>query len=154
MPDPEANDGAPDPEAPDGAPGPVPDPGAPGAPPGRTPPREDEVPPASARSRDLVRGRRRAPRAPDPAGRRHHMGSVPDRMPVLRPDGSRGTTRTSVVQLTAATAHRLEQLEAELDGEMRALAVEGRYEEAAWTRDELAAVRAEQERRRPGSGTG
>ncbi|WP_298988563.1 hypothetical protein [uncultured Pseudokineococcus sp.] len=75
------------------------------------------------------------------------MGAVPERMPVLRPDGSRGTTRTSVVQLTAATAHRLEALEAELDAEMRALAAEGRYEEAAWSRDELAAVRGERARR-------
>jgi len=113
-------------------------------------PREpgDALPPASGRARDLVRGRRRAPRTPDPAGRRHHMGSVPDRMPVLRPDGSRGTTRTSVVQLTAATPHRLEQLEAELDAEMRDLAAEGRYEEAAWARDELVAAREEISRRR------
>ena len=79
------------------------------------------------------------------------MGSVPERMPVLRPDGSRGTTRTSVVQLTAATPHRLEQLEAELEAEMRALAVEGRYEEAAWARDELVAAR-EEIRRRGGRG--
>lgn len=76
------------------------------------------------------------------------MGDVPDRMPVLRPDGSRGTTRTSVVQLTAATLHRLRALEAELDAEMRDLATEGRYEEAAWARDELAAARGELERRR------
>lgn len=124
-------------------------------PPDEDPPAQDgprgasgEVPSASGRARDLVRGRRRAPRTPDPAGRRHHMGSVPDRMPVLRPDGSRGTTRTSVVQLTAATPLRLEQLEAELEAEMRALAAEGRYEEAAWARDELAAARGEIERRR------
>ncbi|GAA2019287.1 hypothetical protein WDZ16_13510 [Pseudokineococcus marinus] len=105
------------------------------------------LPAGAGRARDLVRGRRRAARSPDPGGRRHHMGAVPERMPVLRPDGSRGTTRTSVVQLTAATAHRLEALEAELDAEMRALAAEGRYEEAAWSRDELAAVRGERARR-------
>lgn len=127
--------------------------GSPGDPASEEPapePREPggDLPPASGRARDLVRGRRRAPRAPDPAGRRHHMGTVPDRMPVLRPDGSRGTTRTSVVQLTAATPHRLEQLEAELEAEMRTLAAEGRYEEAAWARDELTAARGEIARRR------
>ncbi|MEJ5945447.1 hypothetical protein WDZ17_09100 [Pseudokineococcus basanitobsidens] len=107
----------------------------------------DAASPTTGRARDLVRGRRRAPRRPDPGGRRHHMGDVPDRMPVLRPDGSQGTTRTSVVQLTAATPYRLHALEAELDAEMRDLAGQGRYEEAAWARDELAAVRGELERR-------
>ncbi|WP_299036026.1 hypothetical protein [uncultured Pseudokineococcus sp.] len=148
-------------DGPAGPDGPAPPPDGPAPPPdGPAPPPDgdgaqpdppepaDAVPPAGGRARDLVRGRRRAPRTPDPAGRAHHMGSVPDRMPVLRPDGSRGTTRTSVVQLTAATPHRLEQLEVELEAEMRGLAAEGRYEEAAWARDELAATRGEVERRR------
>ncbi|MEJ5913199.1 hypothetical protein [Pseudokineococcus sp. 1T1Z-3] len=111
--------------------------------------RDDEATPSSpGRARDLVRGRRRPPRTPDPGGRRHHMGDVPERMPVLRPDGTAGTTRTSVVQLTAATVRRLKDLEAELDAEMRTMAADGRYEEAAWARDELAAARDELARRR------
>ncbi|WP_123378881.1 hypothetical protein [Pseudokineococcus lusitanus] len=109
------------------------------------PPEDDRPadPTPAPSARDLVRGRRRAPRRADPGGRQHHIGDAPARMPVLRPDGTTGTTRTSVVQLRSAHAARLAALEAELEAEMRAEAAAGRYEEAAVARDELAAVRAE-----------
>lgn len=121
---------------PPGGPGPADD-----APPADGDGAADPTPAPSAR--DLVRGRRRAPRRADPGGRQHHIGDAPARMPVLRPDGTTGTTRTSVVQLRSAHAARLAALEAELEAEMRTEAAAGRYEEAAVARDELAAVRAE-----------
>lgn len=109
------------------------------------------LPTGSGRARELSRGRRRPRPGPDRGGRRHHLGAVPERMPVLLPDGTVGETRTSVVQLTAAMPDRLRELEAELEAEMRTEAAAGRYEAAARCRDELAAVRGELERRGLGS---
>ena len=91
--------------------------------------------------------RRRVRARVNDAGRVHHIGTAPDVMPVLGPDGTVGTTRTSVIQLRHRTDRQLTTLADQLLAEMGAAAAALDYEQAAHLRDELANVRAEQGRR-------
>lgn len=68
-------------------------------------------------------------------------------MSVLRPDGSRGTTRTSPIQLADRNDTRLQQLLDELVTAMGRAAADLDFERAAHLRDEVAAARAETARR-------
>lgn len=80
-------------------------------------------------------------------GRRHHIGDAPDVMSVLRPDGTRGTTRTSPIQLADRNGARLQHLLDELLADMGRAAADLDFEGAAHLRDEVAAARAEIARR-------
>lgn len=80
-------------------------------------------------------------------GRRHHIGAVPEFMPVWRPDGTIGRTRTTPAQLSDRSVPRLQALLAELEREMAHAAEELEFEQAGYLRDEVAAVRAELARR-------
>jgi excinuclease UvrABC helicase subunit UvrB len=91
--------------------------------------------------------RRRVRARVNDAGRVHHIGTAPELMPVLRPDGTAGTTRTSLIQLRHRTDLQLTSLADLLVTEMGAAAAALDYEQAAHLRDELANVRAEQARR-------
>ena len=64
-------------------------------------------------------------------------------MPVFGPDGPAQPTRTSAVQLAAATLTELERLHAVIVAEMTAASVALDFEEAARLRDEAAAAHAE-----------
>ncbi len=68
-------------------------------------------------------------------------------MNVIRPDGTRGTTRTSPIQLADRNDARLDQLVDELVADMQRAAVALDFEGAAHLRDEVAAARAEVARR-------
>jgi hypothetical protein len=104
------------------------------------------VPTGSGRARDL--SRRSTPRTPAAeTGRRHHIGAVPELMPVMRPDGTVAMSRTTPVQLADRTPLQLVRLEGRIEAEMRTAAESLDFETAAFLRDELAAVRAEQARR-------
>ena len=98
------------------------------------------------RARDLSRTRTVRPRVTD-TGRRHHIGSAPAVLPVLREDGSVGATHTSRGQLADLTERQLTRLADRLESEMRRAAAAADYEEAADRRDEVAAVRQELQRR-------
>jgi excinuclease UvrABC nuclease subunit len=74
-------------------------------------------------------------------------------MQVLRPDGTVGTTRTSAVQLADKSTAALGLLADQLAAQMAAAAAALDFEEAAHLRDEVAAVRAELDRR-VGGGAG
>jgi excinuclease UvrABC helicase subunit UvrB len=73
-------------------------------------------------------------------------------LPLLRPDGTIGTTRTSPIQLTDKPVSGLERLAAQLAAEMTAAAAALDFELAAQLRDEAAAVRGELDRRMGGGG--
>ncbi len=98
------------------------------------------------RARDLSRTRSTRRRSAD-TGRRHHIGDAPDVMNVIRPDGTRGTTRTSPIQLADRNDARLDQLVDELVADMERAAAALDFEGAAHLRDEVAAARAEVARR-------
>ena len=68
-------------------------------------------------------------------------------MPVFGPDGPARPTRTSAVQLAAATLTELERLHVVIVAEMTAASVALDFEEAARLRDEAAAAHAEMARR-------
>ena len=108
--------------------------------------RQQPPPATSGRARDLSRARRPRPKARE-TGRRHHIGDAPAVMSVLRPDGSVGTTRTSPVQLADRNDAQLARLGEDLAQDMARAAAAMEFEEAAHLRDEVAAVRTEQERR-------
>ena len=108
--------------------------------------RQQPPPATTSRARDLSRARRPRPKPPE-TGRRHHIGDAPAVMSVLRPDGSVGTTRTSPVQLADRNDAQLVRLGEDLARDMARAAAAMEFEDAAHLRDEVAAVRAEQERR-------
>lgn len=68
-------------------------------------------------------------------------------MNVIRPDGTRGTTRTSPIQLADRNDARLQRLVDELVADMGRAAAAMDFEQAAHLRDEVAAARAEVSRR-------
>ena len=115
------------------------------------PPSSQSLPPSPAPSmtgqaRALTRPRALKRRLPD-TGRRHHLGATPARMPVFGPDGPAQPTRTSAVQLAAATLTELERLHEVIVAEMTEASVALEFEEAARLRDEAAAAHAELSRR-------
>ena len=99
------------------------------------------------RAREL--SRRRTTRLPLPdTGRRHHIGSAPTELTVLRDDGSSGRTRTSPIQLADQTDAQLAKLAAQIESEMRRAADALNFELAAHLRDEAAATHSELQRRK------
>lgn len=80
-------------------------------------------------------------------GRRHHIGAVPEWMPVWRADGTIGRTRTSPVQLADRSLAQLEALLPQLETEMAEAVAELEFEQAGYLRDDADAVRAEIARR-------
>jgi hypothetical protein len=111
-----------------------------------TPPPEPVVPPGSGRGRELSRTRK-ARSAPVETGRRHHLGSAPELMPVWLPDGSIITTRTSTAQLADQNPAQLNRLLSRMHNEMATAAAELDFEQAAHVRDEITVVEAELARR-------
>ena len=104
---------------------------------------EDEQRPSA---RDLVRKRSRTYRRPE-TGRHHHMGTAPELQPLLGEEGA-SYVGTSPVQLASRTVAQLAEQHARLTREMAAAAADLEFERAAALRDDLAAVEAEQARRR------
>ncbi len=104
----------------------------------------DDQPPG--RARELTRRPSPRPVTHD-TGRRHHIGSAPPVLAVLRPDGTTGITRTAPVQLIDQPAAALDRLAAELAQEMAAAADVLDFEGAAHLRDEIRAVQDEVARR-------
>ena len=124
--------------------------GATGDPPPGTPPTGSEPPGRGrppSRARDLSRTRSAARRRTADTGRRHHIGNAPAVMSVLRPDGTRGTTRTAPIQLADHNDAQLQHLLDELVADMGRAAAALDFEGAAHLRDEVAAARAEVARR-------
>ena len=98
----------------------------------------------SGRGRDLSRRGSPRPKLAE-TGRRHHIGAVPELMPVFRPDGTVVMSRTTPVQLADRTPLQLERLAARLEADMAAAVASLDFEAAAFLRDELRAVVTEQE---------
>ncbi len=96
--------------------------------------------------RELSRARP-ARRSSADTGRRHHIGAVPEFMPVWRPDGSVGRTRTSPAQLADRTVNQLARLVTLLEQEMAASAADLDFEQAGHLRDEASVAREELARR-------
>ncbi len=71
-------------------------------------------------------------------------------MNVIRPDGTRGTTRTSPIQLADRNDAQLQRLVEELAAHMGRAAAAMDFEQAAHLRDEVTAARAELARRAGG----
>ena len=112
---------------------------------------DGRLPAGSGRARNLV-GRRRQRKPPD-TGRVHHLGAAPAIMPVLRDDGtgsSETSTRTAAVQLASRTRWELDRLVEDISAEMAAAAAALDFEQAGRSRDELARVHAELDRRGAG----
>lgn len=103
-------------------------------------------PPLSAR--DLVRKRRGTYRAPE-TGRHHHIGSAPDKQPLLGEDGGSEYVETAAVQLAARTVAQLRAQRDRAAARMAAAADALDFEAAARERDAVAAVDAELARRTP-----
>lgn len=109
---------------------------------------DGRLPAGSGRARDLV-GRRRPRKAPE-TGRVHHLGAAPAIMPVLEDDdaGTSGaSTRTAAVQLASRTRWELDRLVEDISAEMAAASAALDFELAGRSRDELARVHAEIDRR-------
>lgn len=113
----------------------------------------DALPKATGRARDLVRTRRGTYTAPE-TGRHHHLGSAPERQPLLD-EGGAAYVETSAVQLAERTVTQLGQQADRLRAAMAAASADLDFERAAALRDDLAAVEAEVERRAqaPSAGT-
>ncbi len=96
-------------------------------------------------ARDLVRKRSRAYRKPE-TGRMHHIGAAPDAVPVHTADGV-VVGRTTSWQLADRTVAQLEAQRDSTAGQMTQAAADLDFEVAARSRDDLAALQAEFERR-------
>ena len=118
------------------------------APEGLATPREGPppAPQGPATARELVRRRRRDYRAPD-TGRHHHLGSVPERQPLLGEQGAE-YVETAAAQLAERTVLQLERQREHTHTRMEQAALELDFEAAARLRDALAAVDGELARRR------
>lgn len=110
------------------------------------PPEPREPATSQGAGRELSRART-SRRSSANTGRRHHIGAVPEFMPVWHPDGSVGRTRTSPAQLADRTVRQLQALLVLLEREMAAAATDLDFEQAAHLRDEAAAARDELGRR-------
>lgn len=123
-----------------------PDPALPAEPPEPSPASDPAADPvAHPSARDLVRGHRRAGRVPD-TGRRHHIGSAPEVVPLHTPTGVE-LTRVTAWQLADRTPAQLAAQRTATAERMRRAAEELDFETAARRRDDLAAVEAELSRR-------
>ena len=96
-------------------------------------------------ARDLVRKRRRSYAAPD-TGRRHHIGSAPEAVPLHTAAGV-DVTRVTAWQLADRTPAQLTAQQGSTASAMRAAAEALDFEAAARLRDELTAVEEEINRR-------
>ena len=102
-------------------------------------------PPEHPSARELVRGRKRPGRLPD-TGRRHHIGSAPEAVPLHTPTGVE-LTRVTSWQLADRTPAQLAAQHAATATQMRRAAEDLDFEIAARLRDELAALEDEISRR-------
>ena len=99
-------------------------------------------------ARDLVRKRRRSYAAPD-TGRRHHIGSAPEAVPLHTAAGV-DVTRVTAWQLADRTPAQLTAQHGSTASAMRSAAEALDFETAARLRDELTAIEDEISRRAAG----
>lgn len=97
------------------------------------------------RARDLSRNRERSYPAAE-TGRHHHLGAAPDEQPVHAADGV-AATATAAVQMAARTTHHLRTQRSYLARRMEQAARDLDFEDAATSRDAIAAIDAELTRR-------